>query len=173
MSIKLIYMRTGEEVISEVKEIAHPESGEPIGYHMHKPFRLDIVQQNIEFNSDKGYQLEWFPWAPLSKDRDFFIPGSQVITVYEPLDSLVSQYISAIDETRYEENVLLIRSKAAKDTMEEEYMHRGVATRTFARGFNLADDVEVGEVTFKDGLLTIPLKKIIPDHQALKVYDIN
>lgn len=104
MSIKLIYMRTGEEVISEVKEIAHPESGEPIGYHMHKPFRLDIVQQNIEFNSDKGYQLEWFPWAPLSKDRDFFIPGSQVITVYEPLDSLVSQYISAIDETRYEEN---------------------------------------------------------------------
>lgn len=71
---------------------------------MHKPFRLDIVQQNIEFNSDKGYQLEWFPWAPLSKDRDFFIPGSQVITVYEPLDSLVSQYISAIDETRYEEN---------------------------------------------------------------------
>jgi len=104
MSIKLIYMRTGEEVISEVKEIAHPESGEPIGYHMHKPFRLDIVQQNIEFNSEKGYQLEWFPWAPLSKDRDFFIPGSQVITVYEPLDSLISQYISAIDETRYEEN---------------------------------------------------------------------
>jgi len=104
MSIKLIYMRTGEEVISEVKEIAHPDSGEPIGYHMHKPFRLEIVQQNIEFNSDKGYQLEWFPWAPLSKDRDFFIPGSQVITVYEPLDSLVSQYISAIDETRYEEN---------------------------------------------------------------------
>jgi len=104
MSIKLIYMRTGEEVISEVKEIAHPESGEPIGYHMHKPFRLDIVQQNIEFNSEKGYQLEWFPWAPLSKDRDFFIPGSQVITVYEPLDSLISQYVSAIDETRYEEN---------------------------------------------------------------------
>lgn len=104
MSIKLIYMRTGEEVISEVKEIAHPESGEPIGYHMHKPFRLDIVQQNIEFNSERGYQLEWFPWAPLSKDRDFFIPGSQVITVYEPLDSLISQYVSAIDETRYEEN---------------------------------------------------------------------
>jgi len=76
-------------------------------------------------------------------------------------------------EVSTETNVLLIRSKAAKDTMEEEYMHRGVATRTFARGFNLADDVEVGDVTFKDGLLTIPLKKIIPEHQALKVYEIN
>jgi len=76
-------------------------------------------------------------------------------------------------EVSTETNVLLIRSKAAKDTMEEEYMHRGVATRTFARGFNLADDVEVGDVTFKDGLLTIPLRKIIPEHQALKVYDIN
>ena len=50
-------------------------------------------------------------------------------------------------EVSLETNVLLVRSKAAKDTMEQEYMHRGVATRTFARGFNLSDDVEVGEVT--------------------------
>ena len=40
-------------------------------------------------------------------------------------------------EVSLETNVLLVRSKAAKDTMEQEYMHRGVATRTFARGFNL------------------------------------
>ena len=32
------------------------------------------------------------------------MPGSHVVTVYEPLDALMSQYISAIDETRYEEN---------------------------------------------------------------------
>jgi len=52
-------------------------------------------------------------------------------------------------------------------------MHRGVATRTFARGFNLSDDVEIGTVTFKNGMLVIELRKIIPDHQKLKVYDIE
>tara|TARA_A100001201_G_scaffold104796_1_gene89790 strand:+ start:622 stop:1068 length:447 start_codon:yes stop_codon:yes gene_type:complete len=76
-------------------------------------------------------------------------------------------------EVSTESNVLLIRSKSAKAKGEEEYMHRGVATRTFARGFNLSDDVEVGDVKYKDGMLTIELRKIIPDHQKLKVYDIN
>ena len=76
-------------------------------------------------------------------------------------------------EVSTESNVLLIRSKAAKSKGEEEYMHRGISTRTFARGFNLSDDVEIGEVTFDNGLLTIELKKIIPDHQKLRVYDIN
>ena len=76
-------------------------------------------------------------------------------------------------EVSTETNVLLVRSKAAKAKGEEEYLHRGVSTRTFARGFNLSDDVELGEVKFKDGMLTIQLSKIIPDHQKLKVYDIG
>ena len=101
MSIKLLMLRTGEEVIAEVKEIIEPETEKPLGYHMHKPFRLDIVSTA---GGDKGYQLEWFPWAPLSKDKDFFLPGSHVVTVYEPLDAINAQYISAIDEARYEEN---------------------------------------------------------------------
>ena len=76
-------------------------------------------------------------------------------------------------EVSTESNVLLVRSKAAKNKGEEEYMHRGVATRTFARGFNLADDVEVTTVDFKNGMLVVNLRKIIPDHQKLKLYEIN
>lgn len=76
-------------------------------------------------------------------------------------------------EVSLESNVLLVQSKAAKENIEQEYLHRGVATRTFARGFNLSDDVRVGEVTFKDGMLTIPLERVIPDHQKLQVFDIN
>ena len=42
--------------------------------------------------------------APLSKDRDYFLPGSHVVTVYNPLDALATQYLSAVDEDRYNEN---------------------------------------------------------------------
>jgi len=98
--IKLLLLRHGEEIISTVQEIVEPETERPLGYRLHKPFRLDIVDQS----QGQGYQLEWFPWAPLSKDKDFFIPGSHVVTVYEPLDALTTQYISAIDEERYEAN---------------------------------------------------------------------
>lgn len=76
-------------------------------------------------------------------------------------------------EVSTESNVLLVRSKAAKNKGEEEYMHRGVATRTFARGFNLSDDVEVTTVDFRNGMLVVNLRKIIPDHQKLKLYEIN
>ena len=98
--IKLLMLRTGEEVISTVQEICEPETDKPLGYRLNKPFRLEIVDSQ----SGQGYQIEWFPWAPLSKDRDYFLPGSHVVTVYNPLDALATQYLSAVDEDRYNEN---------------------------------------------------------------------
>ena len=76
-------------------------------------------------------------------------------------------------EVSTEQNVLLVKSKEQDpNTKEEQYVHRGVAARSFARGFNLSDDVEIGEVTFVNGMLTIELQKVIPEHQKRKVYDI-
>ena len=107
MSVKLLLLKSGEEVITEVKEIVDPETKDPIGFHMHKPFRLDIVsnaEDGIIINETKGYQVSWFPWAPLSKDKDFFLPAGHVITAYEPLDSITEQYVQAIKEEQYEKN---------------------------------------------------------------------
>ena len=107
MSVKLLLLKSGEEVITEVKEILDPDSKDPIGFHMHKPFRLDIVSNDddgIVINQQKGYQVSWFPWAPLSKERDFFLPGHHVLTAYDPLDSITEQYLLAIKEENYEEN---------------------------------------------------------------------
>ena len=44
----------------------------------------------------------------------------------------------------------------------------GVAKRAFSRSFNISDDVEVGDVTYKDGLLAIRLTKIVPEKQKKK-----
>ena len=107
MSVKLLLLKSGEEVITEVKEIVDPDTKDPIGFHMHKPFRLDIVSNDddgIVINQTKGYQVSWFPWAPLSKERDFFLPGHHVLTAYDPLDDSAEQYLTAIKEENYEEN---------------------------------------------------------------------
>ena len=106
MSIKILLLKSNEEIITEAKEIANPESKLALGYHLHKPFRLEIVSDegDLVFNREKGYQLSWFPWAPLSKDKDFFLPAGHVITAYEPLDSITDQYVLAIKEDQYEKN---------------------------------------------------------------------
>lgn len=107
MSVKLLLLRSGEEVICQAREIVNKDTQEPMGYHLHKPFRLDILsteEAGIVVDDKKGFQLSWFPWAPLSKDRDFYLPGSHVITAYDPLDSIRDQYISAIQNENYDKN---------------------------------------------------------------------
>ena len=49
-----------------------------------------------------------------------------------------------------------------------EYIHRGVAQRSFTRSWTLAEDTEVRSVEFEDGLLTIVLGRIVPEHHQRK-----
>ena len=43
MSVKLLLLKSGEEVITEVQEVFDPETKDPVGFKLHKPFRLDTV----------------------------------------------------------------------------------------------------------------------------------
>lgn len=50
------------------------------------------------------------------------------------------------------------------------FIHKGLAQRSFKRVWTVTDDTKVGSVKFEDGLLTVELKKIVPDHHARKDY---
>jgi molecular chaperone IbpA len=56
--------------------------------------------------------------------------------------------------------------KTDKPEVKTEYLHQGIAGRSFERRFQLADHVEVTGADLKDGLLQISLKRVIPE--ALK-----
>ena len=75
-------------------------------------------------------------------------------------------------EISTETNVLTIKSKAEQES-DGDFIHRGVAKRSFTKTFNIADDVEIGEITHENGLLNIKLTKIVPESQKRKVYDIK
>lgn len=70
-----------------------------------------------------------------------------------------------------ERNVLTVSAK--RDTDAREYTHRGLAFRSFARNWQLADDTVVEGVAFENGLLTVTLKKVLPEAQQRKVLEIN
>ena len=59
--------------------------------------------------------------------------------------------------------------KEDKET-ESNYLHKGLAQRSFTRSWTLSDDTEVRSVTFDDGLLSITLGRIVPDHLKRKDY---
>ena len=51
-----------------------------------------------------------------------------------------------------------------------DYVHRGVAQRSFTRSWTLSDETEVRSVVFEDGLLSITLGKIVPEAHKRKDY---
>lgn len=108
---------------------------------------------------------------------DSALRGEQQVGGYPPYD------IEVVAENRYavtlavagfadkeldiqvENGVLTVRGKKDGDDSPEErkFLYRGIANRAFERKFNLADHVEVVSADLNNGLLTISLKKEIPE----------
>ncbi len=59
--------------------------------------------------------------------------------------------------------VLTVTGTAPEQDESVEYLHRGIAGRSFQRKFQLADYVEVENATLELGVLNITLKQNVPD----------
>jgi molecular chaperone IbpA len=63
-----------------------------------------------------------------------------------------------------DQDQLVIRGERKKeDDVDVEYLHRGLATRDFVKSLTLAEHMEVGEAKIKNGILTVQIKRIIPE----------
>ena len=65
---------------------------------------------------------------------------------------------------------LYIEGKKEESENVGEFVHQGLAQRSFQRVWTVTDDTEIGSVEFVDGLLTVELNKIVPEHHARKEY---
>ena len=70
----------------------------------------------------------------------------------------------------YTEHGKLIVEGKKDEKKENEYVHRGMAQRSFKREWQLTDDIEIKEVVFEDGLLSVNVGKVVPEHHARKDY---
>lgn len=71
-------------------------------------------------------------------------------------------------EVTTERHVLTVAASKTKEDKERKYQHKGISQRSFSRSWQMAEDVEVESVDFKDGLLTIVLRKELPEKQKKK-----
>ena len=65
---------------------------------------------------------------------------------------------------------LYVEGKKEESEPVGEFVHKGLAQRSFTRGWTLSDDTEIRNVGFNDGLLVVELGKIVPEHHARKEY---
>ena len=69
------------------------------------------------------------------------------------------------DEIRIDvkEQTLSVVGEKKAEEKEREFLHRGIAARTFERRFQLADHMEVKGADLKDGLLHVDLVRNVPE----------
>ena len=65
---------------------------------------------------------------------------------------------------------LFIEGQKEDKETDTNYLHKGLAQRSFTRTWTLADDTEVTSVNFEDGLLTVILGRIVPESHKRKDY---
>ena len=65
---------------------------------------------------------------------------------------------------------LYVQGKKEESENVGEFVHKGLAQRSFQRVWTVSDDTKVGSVKFEDGLLTVGLNKIVPEHHARTDY---
>ncbi len=75
-------------------------------------------------------------------------------------------------EISVENGVLSVRGRK-QDDQERKFLHQGIANRAFERKFNLADHVEVTNASLDNGMLSISLKKEIPEAMKPRTIAIN
>ena len=63
---------------------------------------------------------------------------------------------------------LYIQGKKEESEVDGTFVHKGLAQRSFQRVWTITDDTEIRSVSFEDGLLTVDLAKIVPEHHARK-----
>lgn len=72
-----------------------------------------------------------------------------------------------------QQNLLIVSGRKAEQEDDGNFIHRGIAARSFERRFALGDYVQVKSAEMKDGLLSIELAREIPDEMKPKRIEIG
>ena len=94
----------------------------------------------------------------------------QVSNVESRLELALAGFRKAEVNVYTQDGKLFVEGQKEDKETETNYLHKGLAQRSFTRAWTLSDDTEVRSVTFEDGLLSIVLGKIVPDHHQRKDY---
>lgn len=92
MTVKLLLLKSGEDVVADVQEmcVGDPEKPTVIGYYLTYPCRAKLVSETQPSNGESKhpFRLQLTPWMPLTKDKKIPVVADWVVSVVEPIDEL-------------------------------------------------------------------------------------
>ena len=99
MSVKLVMLKSGEDIITDVKELKSEEG--IVGYYFHNPLVVKTYHPEEptvlnEDSSSREYEskisVQFYPWIPLSKESRIPCSADWVVTIVEPVQNIKKLY---------------------------------------------------------------------------------
>jgi|SRR6056300_1129286 hypothetical protein len=96
MTVKLVLMKSGEDIIADVEEMVIEDR--TIGYFLTKPCIVKLMDNDAitRDKTAKGFRIKMFPWMPLSKDPKIPVSVDWVVTMTEPVDELRKMFLNEV-----------------------------------------------------------------------------
>ena len=111
MTVKLVMLKSGEDIIADVKEIKSEQ--DVIGYFFHDPLIVKMYspEEPVVLSEENGVESEhgttkeisskvgitFYPWVPLSAENKIPCSADWVITMVEPMQNLKKLYQEKIN----------------------------------------------------------------------------
>ena len=106
MSIQLALLKSGEEVIADIKEIRQEETGVLVSYLFKDPYcvKIKTTQVLVEDETRPKHELAYYKWMSLSKDDDIIVNRDWVVCISEPLDTVKKNYEAKVNGRRFDDS---------------------------------------------------------------------
>jgi molecular chaperone IbpA len=131
-------------------------------WDIYSPFAVGLEDVFNQLETMSGHNTSYPPYNVIKHDS----------ANYE-IEIALAGFKADEIEVSTEQNILKVASKIEKRDTKRNYVHKGLSKRSFVNTWQLGEDVKVSSVEFTDGLLSILLEKIIPEHQRKTLYTIG
>jgi len=105
MSIQLALLKSGEEVIADIKEFRDSDE-KLISYLFSNPYALKIKPSQVlmEDTQKPKPEIVYHRWMPLSKDTDIIVDKDWIVCITDPLNELMETFTERINGGNYTVN---------------------------------------------------------------------
>jgi len=100
MTVKLLLLKSGEDVIADIQEMVSSEK-KVIGYFLTKPCIVkmrhnNVVTEEVGIEHKAEFQVSLHPWMPLAKEKMIPLTTEWVVTMVTPIQKLYEMYIEDV-----------------------------------------------------------------------------
>ena len=104
MSVKLVMLKSGEDIIADVKELKSEQG--IVGYYFQDPLIVKMYHPEEptvlnEEGSSREYEsrisVQFYPWIPLSKESRIPCSADWVVTIVEPVKNVKKLYRESLN----------------------------------------------------------------------------